>query len=279
MITDNHTNFIYLADTLPLKYPKFCEEFCKIFNYHNIGYAFLKNTKDVWAVDYMPIQVEKDKFVQFIYNPDYLRNTVKWKKTISNIDLICSDININPKKSNLILDGGNLIKWSDKVIMCDKVFFENPDITPKKLIEQLEYLFQVDKIIFIPTFSDDIIGHADGMIRFYDDKTVIVNDFSNEKKENRIRFFSALHNVGLSTIEIPYNPYVNPKSIDATGIYINYLQLNKKIVLPIFNIKEDEVVVKKFEELFPKNELTTINSRELAVNGGVLNCITWNILK
>ncbi len=34
--------------------------------------------------------------------------------------------------------------------MCDKIFFENPQVDEKKLIKELEKKFQVDKIILIP---------------------------------------------------------------------------------------------------------------------------------
>ena len=37
----------------------------KVLKENNIHYKFLSNTKDIWAVDYMPIQVQKEKFIQF----------------------------------------------------------------------------------------------------------------------------------------------------------------------------------------------------------------------
>lgn len=73
MITENQTNFLYLADTLPKMYPDFYERFEKVLRNCNIEKALLPKTKDVWAVDYMPIQTAADRFVRFIYNPSYLQ--------------------------------------------------------------------------------------------------------------------------------------------------------------------------------------------------------------
>ena len=101
MIPDSQTNFLYLADTLLKKYPKFYKQFEAVLNDYDINYKILPRTKDVWVLDYMPIQITKDNFVQFIYNPDYLRDTVKWSKTISDVDTICKEINLLPKKSNI----------------------------------------------------------------------------------------------------------------------------------------------------------------------------------
>ncbi|MET4083130.1 agmatine deiminase [Pedobacter sp. UYP30] len=279
MITDSQANFIYLADSLPLKYPAFYAEFQKVLNKAKIAYGVLPQTKDVWAVDYMPIQVDENEFIKFNYAPDYLMDSIKWKKTISDVDLICSQINIELKKSSIILDGGNVVRSEKKIIMCDKIFFENPLVAYNDLIAELKNIFQIDDIIFIPTHPKDKIGHADGILRFYGDNTVLINEFSKEDKKFEIGCKTALSNAGVGFIEIPYNPYGNSKGIDATGIYINYLELGQTIILPTFNILEDEKAIRQFETLFPKHQIISVHSSDLAKDGGVLNCITWNILR
>jgi len=279
MIPDKQTNFLYLADTLPKNYSNFFRQFEKVLNDSNINFQLLPNTKDVWAVDYMPIQIDKDSFVQFIYNPDYLRDTIKWSKTISDVDIICKQINLLPKKSNIVVDGGNVTRTTDKVIMCDKIFTENPNIKEKNLIRELQELFQVDKLIFIPTHPIDFTGHADGMVRFYDSNTVLINDYSRETMEFQLKFRLALHNAGLNYIEIPYNPYDNKKNGHANGEYINFLQMQQAIIIPTFGIKEDDVVIKQFEQLFTGQRIATVDGNDLAFDGGILNCITWNIYK
>lgn len=127
MIADNETNFLWLADSLPKKFPDFYKRFEKLLHENKVEFNLLPNTKDIWAVDYMPVQINKNNFVQFIYYPDYLRS-IKWQKTISDTCAICKSLNIKPTKSEIIIDGGNVILAHDKVIMCEKVFIENPTI-------------------------------------------------------------------------------------------------------------------------------------------------------
>lgn len=279
MIQDDQTNFLYLADSLSKKYPDFYRRFVNVLEDTCINYALLPGTKDVWAVDYMPVQVSKNRFIQFFYNPDYLRSTVKWSKTISDVDSICRSIGIVPERSDIVLDGGNVIRSNSKVIMCDKVFSENPGIPPDKLIDELQQLLQVDKIIFIPTDPSDFTGHADGMVRFYNDDTVLVNDYSKEDRGFQKRLLVALKDAGLTCIEIPYNPSNNKKNDQANGIFINYLEMKQGIIIPVYGMQEDILVVKQFEQLFPGHNIKSIDSSEIALDGGVLNCITWNILK
>jgi len=279
MIPDDRTNFLYLADSLPKKYPNFYKHFEKVLCDCNIPFKLLPRTKDVWAVDYMPVQIEANKFVQFVYNPDYIRKYSKWRKTISDVNTICKKINITPQHSEIVLDGGNIIRTAEKVIMTDKVFNENPAFKEGDLINALQQLFQIEELIFIPTQPKDFTGHADGMLRFYDSNTVLVNDYSNEDQAFGLRLHLALHNAHINYIEIPYNPYNNRKDAYANGIYINYLQMEQAIIVPTFGIREDDGVIKKFEEYFKGKKIATINCNEIAYDGGILNCISWNILQ
>ena len=117
------------------------------------------------------------------------------------------------------------------------------------------------------------------MVRFIDEQTVIINDYKNEKEEFSRAFEIAIHNTGLNYIKIPYNPYANKNYNQANGDYINYLQMENTVIIPTFGINEDDAIVKQFEQIFAGNQICTIESNEIANDGGILNCITWNILK
>ena len=276
MITDSQTNFLYLANTLPTKYPDFYKRFESVLKDCNIPFNFLPQTKDVWAVDYMPIQTDLNKFVRFVYNPSYLQ-TKKYLKTISNVDEICKAIGIETSKTDIIIDGGNVTRWTNKVIMTDRVFKDNPTYERKQLIKQLHELLQVDKIYFVPEQPGDFTGHSDGMVRFVDEHTVIINDYKQEKEEFYRAFEIAIHNTGLDYITIPYNVYDNKSNDHANGDYINYLQMENAVIIPTFDIKEDDIAVRQLETIFAGQNIQTIESNEIAYDGGILNCITWNI--
>lgn len=281
MITDSQTNFLYLADTLQKKYPGFYQRFEKVLKDCNIQYDFLPNTKDVWAVDYMPVQVDVKRFVRFKYLPSYLTKYKKWEKTISDVDKICRDIGIAIQETDILLDGGNVVRHKNKVIMTDRVFAENPTIERKQLIKKLHDLLGVDKLYFVPEQPGDFTGHADGMVRFVDEHTIIINDFRNKsEKEWFWRAFEiAIHNTGLDCIRIPYNVYDNTSYSDACGDYINYLQMENTLIIPTFGKNEDEEAVKALEKVFAGQKTATVRSEEIARDGGILNCISWNILK
>lgn len=277
MIPNSETNFLWLASSLlEAKYSEFLAGFQSALHANSIAHDFLPHTKDIWAVDFMPVQLSEDRFVQFVYNPDYLRNYPKWKKTISDVDQICNAIGMRPKLSPIVLDGGNAAKHRFKAVLCDKVFEENPSISKTRLISLLMEELELDELYFIPWDRNDLTGHADGMVRFIDERTVLVNAYAREPKLLDA-VTKPLKEAGLDCIPVPYHPYNNSRFDDATGIYINYLQMSEAVFIPTFGIREDEAALAEFERIFKK--VVPVRSEQIATGGGILSCISWNIKK
>ena len=147
----------------------------------NIKHSLLPHTTDIWARDYMPIQVKPHKLISFTYNPDYLQSP-EWQSSRTNPTLVLSALKLDYMKSPIIIDGGNVACCLDKVILTDKVFTENKQYEKKQLQSQLEQLFATDKIFFIPKQPYDYQGHVDGMLRFLNEETLLVNNYSRESK-------------------------------------------------------------------------------------------------
>ena len=83
----------------------------------------------------------------------------------------------------------------------------------------------------------------------------------------------------MECITLPYSVYQNKTNAQANGDYINYLQMENCIIVPTFDIDSDDAAIKKLEEIFKGKTIRTINCNEIANDGGVFNCISWNITK
>ena len=282
MIIDQETNFLYLSDKLQEdRYSDFLTEFKIQLNKHNVKFEFLDDTNDIWCRDYMPIQVKNNLFVDFRYDPDYLEG-FESLKTVGRI--VCQNIGIIPEISRINLDGGNVIKSKDKVIITDNIFKENELFFSKEeIISNLQEKFDINEIIIVPHLPYDVTGHSDGIVRFYDENTVLVNDYSKTRQSAswQSAFKRALKNHNLNTIEIPYLEIEKKNSEGfppAIGCYMNFLQIGDTVFVPTFNIPDDEKAVKQFEnDLFKGKNVVAINSEKIAERGGVLNCISWTI--
>lgn len=210
-----------------------------------------------------------------IIPPSYL---VEYDNLRTDADLVCKDIGIKTIKSSIKLDGGNVVRSSDSVIITDRVYRENPIWDKASLVKELERLLGVE-VIVIPTVPYDDLGHADGMVRFHNSRTVLVNNYGEyESKSFKEKLYGTLASRGLNIIQIPYYPDNERKGnsiLSATGIYINYLQVGSKIILPQFgNRDQDQEAFVLFERLFGCNVIP-IDVSEIAEEGGVLNCISW----
>lgn len=279
MIASKETNSVYFSELLSSdkRFTKTCNALTDLLEKHSIKYDFLKATKDIWCRDYMPIQTDKGKFVQFRYEPSYLKDELELQSEPKEVS---KSNNINPIFSKINFDGGNVVNWSDRAIISDRVFDENPEYSSKnKLITEIEKLLEVE-IIVIPQIKSDMTGHADGMVRFVDRNTVIGNDREQEYKYWKNEINKVLKNYGLDYIDIPFLEHKERNyPYHAIGCYVNYLEVDNLIVIPIFETEKnkDQEVYDKFRMIFPDRKIETINYNEIGFYGGLLNCTTWTI--
>jgi agmatine/peptidylarginine deiminase len=244
----------------------------------DIAPYYLPNTKDIWARDYMPIQISKDKFIEYRYDPDYLQ-AKKYRKLKSYTDIICDTIGLKTTKTDIILDGGNVIKSNNCVILTDKAVQENRDLyTKKELINKLYELFEVDKVVLIPWDKEEIYGHADGMIRFINEDTVLVQDYYDEYSETfRNKFYGALESNNLNWIKLKFDG----ENVDERSwSYMNFLQTKDIILLPSFGIPEDKEALEQIKKYYPDyadGKIHQIDWNEMIDGEGSLNCISWTI--
>lgn len=140
-----------------------------------------------------------------------------------------------------------------------------------ELLETLEQQLKA-QVILIPSLNrkNDMTGHADGMVRFVDENTVIGNCVPSKKGlEKRIQ--SVLQEYGIDVIDFPYFSSSNDSAV---GCYLNFLETERHIFLPVFGNTMDDKAVASAKEIFPKT-IVPININEIAKEGGVLNCISW----
>lgn len=268
---------VYLSGLLKTKYPETCNKLIKILEKHDVKYAFVEGTKDIWCRDYMPVQTPSGKLVQFTYDPSYLRGNKKWEDSRSDVKEICRLNNINAQFSDINLDGGNVLICEGRAIISDRIFSENANMNREELVNELGKLLECE-IIIIPAEKDDMTGHADGMVRFVNKNTIIGNNLEAEYKYWREGMQKMIEKYNLKYINMPFFvPKDSKHPLSAVGIYVNYLEVNNLIVLPVFGREEDKQAITIIKEVFPNKAIETIDYNDVAYEGGLLNCTTWVI--
>ena len=273
--TSSGEQTVYLSSLLKTNYPETCGRLIQIFEKHHVKYAFIEGTKDIWCRDYMPIQTPSGKLIQFKYDPSYLKKNAEWEASRSDVKEVCKLNNIDAQFSDINLDGGNVLICDGRAIISDRIFSENPDRDKDELVKELSQLLECE-IIIIPAENDDMTGHADGMVRFVNRDTILGNNLEAEYKYWREGMQKVIEKFNLKYINMPFFvPKDSKHPLSAVGIYVNYLEVNNLIVLPVFGREEDNQAISIIKETFPDKAVETIDYNDVAYEGGLLNCTTW----
>ena len=237
---------------------------------NGVQYKLLENTRDIWLRDFMPVKTRSGKYISFRYEPGYLKDNPELRTdfrteiapVLSLENLTYSDIN---------LDGGNVVfsPSRETAVISDRIFMENWDLSSAELVQELEQLLEA-RVIIIPSLRSDMTGHADGMVRFIDENTAVGNA-SRSLFGLEAHIKAALRKHGIEVCDFPY---FDSKGGSAVGCYLNFLETENAIFLPVFGVDTDKEAADTAKHIFNK-AIVPVNINEIAADGGALNCISW----
>ena len=279
MTTDNLTTTVYFSDLLPKKCPILNQHIVEAMEANKIRYAYLSETKDIWCRDFMPIQIDKDRFVFYKHTPDYLQSPyyrrlqTNLKKVFQASQNRLERVAQNAITIDLVLDGGNVVKCGDTVVITEKVFAENKDKTRTEVDRILKDAFQSD-ILFLPWDRKETFGHSDGVVHHAGDGKILLTNYDDSSIYYYRRFRKALE----KHFEVIPLKYATKRQHVRSWAYINFLQVGKLGLVPQLGLEEDKQALEQIANALPDYEVVGIPALESVRRGGGLNCISWNVL-
>lgn len=275
MIADRDTNQVFVSEWLQKVHPAFFSRFSELLKNVHINMTLLSNTADIWCRDYMPIQLAEEDFLQYRYYPDYLTKKESDKQYITDSKSVCNALKLpNIQATDLIIDGGNVVKAHDCIIMTEKVFHENAQYPQAEVLNELEHLFH-SEVIMLPWDKYEKYGHADGIVKPIDESRLLMTNYADYDQELAEEFERQLG----TRFRIEKLHYHVQRADKRNWAYINFLQVGNNIVLPAINTEEDEQAMEQIKTYYPSCNIYQLDSEEIIKQGGALNCITWNIKK
>ncbi|MEE3485135.1 MAG: agmatine deiminase family protein [Bacteroidales bacterium] len=239
-----------------------------------VAHHLLLNTRDIWCRDYMPIQTDEKRFVFYKYSPNYLQKP-HLKRTITDVTQI-GEVDclrqVEAVTLDLVVDGGNVVKCGDKIVMTEKVFFENRDKSRNEVQRLLEEAFLCE-IVFLPWDTVETYGHSDGIIHYAGGNRVLMTNYADSDAD-MARKFTRILDKHFEVIHLEYNV---KRKHRRSWAYINYLQIGNLVLVPQLGIPEDEQAVRQIAQALPQCEVIGIEALEAVRKGGALNCISWNV--
>jgi agmatine/peptidylarginine deiminase len=283
-MTDSLANSVYVCQALD-RYPKVFSSLMEELMAADCSVHVVTETRNIWCRDYFPVQVAQDRFVKF----RYIHDDRTWPQ------LYVSDTawqHIGPiVKSDIVLDGGNVVRHDGKVLMTEIVFEHNPGYDPDNLHDELERLLDA-QVIFLPVEPDDPLGHADGVVKWIDANTVFVNAYQQthvpilQDYGQAVRKALNAHNIECEPFPFAYQSQLCSESVfrhkfpdadafaPARGYWINLLHVKGLVLYPMFGISGDSAVRNMLEKTFRDCLVAGIDCDDLSWEGGVLHCVT-----
>lgn len=250
---------------------------------------------NIWIKDWAPITTgcdESQAYVKTIYHPGYL--SCKERKNDVWADYtgrqLAKGYCRNAKYSGLIMDGGSFVhNGKDTGIISNRVISDNETLSIDEIREIFRNEFNIKNLVILPVEPGDVTGHVDGLVRFVGENTLIVADYPSgymEGKEfcDKIKLYirKLLPDVNIISLinEIPKDLGKKATIPSATGNHVNFLAVENKIFMPDYGLESDDKAYEALLANLRNYEIIRVKSahlKRISKDGGVLNCITWQM--
>lgn len=247
-------------------------------------------TDDVWVRDYGPLFICDSQAKTF--GLDYRFNAwgIKFPE-YKNDDLaaskICTWLEIQSLPRDWIMEGGAL-ESNGSILITTESCLLNPNRTEylerNQWEQQLKSDLGVRQIIWLPQGlpGDDTDGHVDMFARFINPHQMVLN----LPQRNHVAFDSMQSNYkhllrelpgGINIIELPMPAAIYGGSKPLPRTYANFLIINDAVLVPIYNVVEDELALEILDTCFPGRSLQPIYAGDIILEGGALHCLSMQV--
>ncbi len=234
------------------------------------------NIEDIWIRDFSPVLPNKQ--IKFNYLPDFQSAWVSNLIDNSFEDWFYESGLQYGKKTNLILDGGNVVdNGANRVVVTDRFLWDNPQFSKKTAKAKLKKVMGVSQVAVIPEVAGDATGHADGMLMFTDANTILLHQLTGNARTKTI---NELKNSfpGIKIVEVA--DYYEDDSwqgfSSACNIFVNSVVTDKYIYMPTFNTGYDAEMLNLIKANTNKT-VVPVPAEDVCFMGGSVRCLSWQV--
>ena len=239
--------------------------------------------QDIWMRDFS--SANPDQPTLFRYTAAGQGGT---KKAQAISDDVQSDFKLYSQKAGLkfiqtqlLNDGGNWVEDGFGNVVISTKFLSDNRLSEKVAREKLIALTNAKHIAFIDADEQGGLEHADGVVSFVDQNTLVMNtypedpDYTKKLKADLIR---GIPNIKIHEIITPYDgsQIYDKKFGSACGLYTNILVTPEHIYFPQFGIKEDSVALQQIR-VITKRKVIPVQSNHVCHMGGGVRCMSWQL--
>jgi agmatine deiminase len=259
----------------------------------NIAFYKIKSV-DVWARDYGPIFVKKEKgggvaTIKWIFN--------SWGNKYDDLKLddetgmqIAASTNLPIFKPGIVLEGGSIdTNGSGSLLTTRQCLLNenrNPSLNQNQISEYLREYLGTQNIIWLEggIAGDDTDGHVDDVARFVNKDTIIAmieEEMSDIDYRPLKRNYEILKNAkdesgrsfNLLPIPMPKRK-LKVKDERLPASYANFYVGNSVVLVPTYSDENDDRALEVIRASFPTRRLVGIECSPLVFGFGSIHCVT-----
>ncbi len=262
-------------------------------------YLYNVPADDTWARDHGPITVfEKDQPVLL----DFTFNAWGDKFASSKDNAITQnlfDIGAFPGAKlntiDMILEGGSIESDGQGTLLttsqCLLTATRNADLSRETISQQLCDTLGLQRVLWLEhghLQGDDTDAHIDTLVRLCSPDTlcyVQCKDTSDEhyaalrKMEKELEALRTLAGNAYKLVPLPMCEAIIEQGERLPATYANFLIINHSVLLPVYNVPQDDEAIAIMRTLFPERRIVPINCRPLIRQHGSLHCVTMQLPK
>ena len=269
-------------------------------NMNQISFILHKTNRS-WMRDSGPIIVKKGnarKALAFNFNawakyPNFKLDRHVPTKVSGHLNISLETATYKGKK--VVLEGGAIdvngkgsLLTSEECLLHSSIQVRNPGFDQSDYEAIFEEYLGVSNVIWLGDGieGDDTHGHIDDLARFVSADTMVTVVESNKKDNNYKALQDNLKRLKQACLENGKAPNLvelpMPKRIDFDGVripasYANFLILNRRVLVPVFNDPNDRIALNILAECFSDREIIGISAIDLIWGFGTLHCLSQQI--
>lgn len=195
------------------------------------------------------------------------------------------------RHGGLVLEGGGLESDGQGTLLttaeCLLSPNRNPHLSKAQIEARLKRLFGLERVLWLHhgyLAGDDTDSHIDTLARFCDPNTIAYvrcTDPSDEHYE-ALRAMEAelyqlrtLSGAPYRLVPLPWpDACYAPDGHRLPATYANFLIINKAVLVPTYQVPQDDEALAIFRDLFPDRTVIGLDCRPVILQHGSLHCLT-----
>ncbi|MFE0753387.1 agmatine deiminase [Inquilinus sp. NPDC058860] len=192
-------------------------------------------------------------------------------------------------RAPFVLEGGAVhVDGEGTVLATEQCLLNpnrNPDVTKAQVEQNLREWLGISTVIWLPEGieDDETDGHVDEIACFVRPGVVLALSTDDKSDGNFdtlqtnldiLRSAKDAKGRPLQVIEVPQPARQEHRGKRLSLSYVNFYIANGGVVMPAFDVAEDERAFRIIRDAFPNRRVVQVHARDIFLGGGGIHCIT-----